>query len=322
LRLGTALFLFWEAREHLTEGRRAMDALLGIPDPNPVSKQRARALYTAGVLADIQLDSSSAFELHSASLEIQRQRGDKHGIALALGAIGIVTHKNGRIAEGRSYTEEALLLWKELGSGMFLLGLHNLANNATKQRDYHTARVTYEMTLEAFRSTGDNRGMAVSLNGLGDVAAGQGYHAKARELYSESLKKYREIDDPGGVAAVLRDLGDLACSVGDADACALYKEALCMLHRIGQRRAMAPLLQRLARCAIENGQPDCALTLLAAAAVLREKLGISISTPDGEELDQTLRRARGRLLAIDQDQAWSEGRLMSIDRLVEYALEH
>jgi len=142
------------------------------------------------------------------------------------------------------------------------------------------------------------------------------------ELFNESLKKYREIGDSGGAAAVLRDLGDLACSDGDgAGACALFKEALCIFHRIGHRRGMAPLLQRLARCAIEYGQPECALTLLAAAAVLRERLGISISAADGEELDQTLGRARERLPASDQDQAWSEGRLMSIDRLVEYALE-
>ena len=56
LRLGSALFGFWEPREHLTEGRRALAALLDIPGANPVSAYRARALYAAGVLADAQLD--------------------------------------------------------------------------------------------------------------------------------------------------------------------------------------------------------------------------------------------------------------------------
>src|SRR5580693_37684 len=48
LRLGSALFGFWEPREHLTEGRRALAALLDIPRANPVSAHRARALYAAG----------------------------------------------------------------------------------------------------------------------------------------------------------------------------------------------------------------------------------------------------------------------------------
>ncbi len=321
LRLGNALLWFWEPREHLMEGRRAMDALLAIPDPNSVSGQRARALYTAGILADIQLDSASALEFHRASLEMQRQRGDKYGVALVLGALGVVSHKCGHSAEARSYTEQALLLWKELDSGAFIFGLHNLANIATKQGDYQTARITYEMTLESFRSTGDNRGIAVSLNGLGDVAAALGDHARARELYHESLAKFRLIEDPWGVAAVLRDLGDLAERDGEpAEACAFYREALSTFHKIGHRRGMAPLLQRLAHCAVDNEHPDCALTLAGAAAALRETLGISLSVSEREELDRTLANARKRLPAIDQDKAWSAGRAMSIDRLVEYAL--
>ena len=35
LRLGGALFWFWESREHLTEGRRSLAALLEIPEANP-----------------------------------------------------------------------------------------------------------------------------------------------------------------------------------------------------------------------------------------------------------------------------------------------
>ena len=65
----------------------------------------------------------------------------------------------------------------------------------------------YESTLEAFRSAGDNRGMAVALNGLGDVAAAQDDFENARRLYEESLMQFQQIGDPWGVAGVLRDLG-------------------------------------------------------------------------------------------------------------------
>jgi predicted ATPase/serine/threonine protein kinase len=322
LRLGNALLWFWEPREHLTEGRRAMAALLDIPDNTPVSEHRARALYTAGVLADIQLDSASALESHRRSLEMHRRLGDQNGIAMALGALAIVSHKGGRSAEARFYAEESLRIWKELGSGAFILGLHNLANIATRQGDFKTARVTYEMTLDAFRSIGDHRGMAVALNGLGDVAVALGDHAGGRDLYKQSLAQFRQIDDLWGVAAVLRDLGDLACRDGDPDACILYKDALSIFHKTGHRRGMALLLQRLTHCAVESGHPACALTLAGAAAALREHLGISLSAGEQENLDRTLQAARAQLPTIEQNHSWSEGRSMTVDQLVEYALAH
>jgi tetratricopeptide (TPR) repeat protein len=322
LRLGNALLWFWEPREHLTEGRRAMSALLDIPDNTPVREHRARALYTAGVLADIQLDSASALELHRRSLEMHRRLGDENGIAMVLAALAIAAHKGGRSAEARSYAEESLRIWKELGSGTFILGLHNFANIATRQGDFKTARVAYEMTLDAFRSTGDQRGMAVALNGLGDVAVASGDNAGARELYKQSLAQFRQIEDLWGIAAVLRDLGDLACLDRDPDACAFYKDALSIFHETGHRRGMALLLQRLAHCAVQSGRPACCLTLAGAAAGLREQLGISLSATEQENLDRTLQAARVQLPAIEQNHSWSEGRSMTIDQLVEYALAH
>jgi predicted ATPase/DNA-binding winged helix-turn-helix (wHTH) protein len=320
LRLGNALLWFWEPREHLTEGRRAMAALLDIPDDTPISEHRARAYFTAGVLADIQLDSGSALESHRRSLEMHRQLGDQNGIAMSLSALAIVTHKGGLGAEARAYAEESLRIWKELGSGAFILGLHNLANIASKQGDFKAARVAYEMTLDAFRSTGDQRGMAVALNGLGDVAVALGDHSGARELYRQSLAGFRQVDDLWGVAAVLRDLGDLASRDHDPDAYVLYKDALSIFHKTGHRRGMTLVLRRLADCAVQSGQPANALTLAAAAASLREHLGISLSPMEQEKLDRTVQTARAQLSTVDQNLSWSEGRSMAIDQLVEYAL--
>jgi tetratricopeptide (TPR) repeat protein len=217
LRLGGAMFWFWESREHLTEGRRTLAVLLGMPETNPVSLYRARACMRQGVLADAQLDFDSARQLMILSLEMQRQLGKTEGLATVESALAIISNKAGRHDQARSHIERALVLWKELGSSKFVLGLSNLANIAKKQKDYAIARTAYETTLEAFRSAGDNRGMAVALNGLGDVAAAQDDFEKARRLYEESLMQFQQIGESWGIAAVLRDLGDLALRGGDHD---------------------------------------------------------------------------------------------------------
>ena len=321
LRMGAALFWFWEPREHLMEGRRTLRALLDLPQTNYSKSHRARALYAAGVLADGQLDFEVSSELMNSSLQIQRELGDKQGMATVESALAVVSTKAGRYDEARSHIEQALLLWKQLGSGRFVLGLHNLANIAKKQGDYETARTAYQATLEAFRSTGDIRGVAVALNGLGDIAAAQGDMKGARFLYNDSLSKFQQIEDHWGAAGVLRDLGELACLDGDySDASDLHRRALAIFHKLGHRRGMARELDHLARCATHSGRPDCALKLAGAAAVMREKLGISLSPSEQEELDRTINTACANLSLAEQKKAWAEGRSMTGDQTLQYVM--
>ena len=321
LRLGFVLFSFWEAREHLTEGRRALSALLELPGANLVTSYSARAFYAAGILADSQLDLEAASELMNRSLEMQLQLGDKQWIATVEGALSVGATKAGRYTEARAHIERALTIWKELGSGSFILGLSNLANIAKRQGDYAIARTAYESTLEAFRATGDRRGMAGALSGLGDVAAAEGDLTEARRLYEDTLKEFQRIGDAWGAAAVLRDLGDLSCRVGDhEEAAGFYKQALATLHKLGYRRGMARVLEHLAACATYNARPDCAIRLAGAAAVMREKLGISLTPAERDELDQTIHTACENLPASEQTKAWAEGRSMTTDQVLTFAL--
>ena len=52
LRLGVALFRFWEQRDHLSEGRETLARVLAMPDAVPPTRLRARALYCASLLAE------------------------------------------------------------------------------------------------------------------------------------------------------------------------------------------------------------------------------------------------------------------------------
>jgi tetratricopeptide (TPR) repeat protein len=278
-------------------------------------------LLAAGVLADSQLDSAAADELTSRSLEMHRQLEDKEGMATVLNALAIQVSRRGNYAQAQSYLEEALLLWKELGTGRVMLGLTNVASIAKRQGDYVTARTTYEVVLEAFRSLGDVRGIASALNGLGEVAMAEGDYAGARRHYQESLAQFRQIDDRWEIAGALRDLGHLSRKEGDyASACAAYREALAMFRALGHRRGIARVLENLACCAAPQGRPEQALKLAGAAATLREKLGRPPSAVERKELDESLREARKNLTPVDQTNAWNEGRSMNLDEILEYTL--
>ena len=62
LRLGAALFRFWECREHLTEGRDRLGKLLKLEGAAP-EHTSGRVLFAAGVLAGEQGDYASAVPL-------------------------------------------------------------------------------------------------------------------------------------------------------------------------------------------------------------------------------------------------------------------
>jgi len=321
LRLGGALLWFWESREHLTEGRAALAALLELRGEGGSSLPRAQALLAAGLLAHAQLDYAFADKIIRQSLEMHRQLGDIQGVATVLNALAGTANKRGEYAKARSHMEEALVLWEKLGAGRFVLGLSNLANIAMKQGDYAMARTTHERCLQAFRSNGDVRGLASALNGLGDVALAEGDYPEARRLYDESLAKFQQIKDDWGVAGGLRDLGDLTRQCGDySGASVYYKQALVAFRTLDHRRGIARVLEHLACCSASQGRPDRALRLAGAAAAMREKLGMPPSAAERKVLDQMLSEIRENLAEAEQTKSWAQGHAMTVDQVSEYVL--
>src|SRR3974377_2136381 len=72
--LATALFRFWEMREYFTEGRQRLEAVLLLPSTPARDTVRMRALFAAGVLAEIQRDYEAAEHLMGQNLEIARRQ--------------------------------------------------------------------------------------------------------------------------------------------------------------------------------------------------------------------------------------------------------
>jgi tetratricopeptide (TPR) repeat protein len=129
LRLGAALFRFWETREYLTEGRDMLGKLLKLPTAAAPTKARARVLFAAGVLAIEQGDYPCSDGLIRESLDIARQLGDERGVAVSLNALAVLARDQGDVAVAQSLFEENLVLWGELGDQNAVARcLSNLAN--------------------------------------------------------------------------------------------------------------------------------------------------------------------------------------------------
>ncbi len=114
LRLGTALFRFWETGEYLAEGRASLNKLLKLPGAAAPSKARSRALFAAAVLAIEQGDWAPGEALLRESQEIAVLLGDKQGIAVCLNARAVLARNQGDLALAHSLFQESLAQWREL----------------------------------------------------------------------------------------------------------------------------------------------------------------------------------------------------------------
>lgn len=322
LRLGGAMWRFWEVRGYLAEGRERLARLLALAGASVRTKARMKVLYAAGVLADAQGDYASARALFEESLTINRELGDRRGIAVSLNNLGIVTVRQQDYPAARSLYEESLAIWRELGNRRAIaLSLNNLGNVANVQGDYPAARSLHEESLAVFQGLRDRHGIAWSLNHLGDVARDQGDYAVARSLYEESLAIFRELGDKWGIASSLTDLGHVAGDQGDyAAARSLHNESLVIVGELGDKRGIARVLEGFVGLAAAQAEQERALRLAAAAAALRETIGAPLPPAEQARLERRLGPARQTLSEEARTAAWAEGWALTLERAIAYAL--
>src|SRR5216683_2570440 len=322
LRLGTALFRFWEIRECLVEGRDRLGRLLKLVGAAAPTKARTRALFAAGVLAGEQGDYASA-EMHiSESQNIARQLGDNTGVAVSLNALAVFARDRGSVAKARALFEESLALWRELGDLKAVArALSNLANVVKLQGDYDRARSLYAECLSIFRGLGDRTGVAWSLNYQGDVARDQGDSAAAGTLYEQCLAIFRELGDRWGIAGTLADLGSLAREQGNhPTARSLYRESIKIFQELDHKRGIARLLECFACSAAVQLEAERSLRLAGAAAALRQNIGAPLTPAEQAKLEASLHLARQALSNTAGVAAWLEGWTLPVENVVEEVL--
>jgi predicted ATPase len=322
LRLGAALFRFWETREHLTEGRNAIARLLALEGAKARSKLRAHLLFAAAVLASEQGDYGSAQKLDEESLETCVELNDHRGVAVALNALAVNARDRGELAVAASLLERCAAIWKDLGdSAGTARALSNLAGTLKSQGEYTRASSLYEECLTIFRELGDGAGVAWMLNYLGDVAREKADFAAARSLCEQSLAAFRRLADDWGVASVLSDLASLSCDQGDnAAARRLYGESIKMFQELGHKRGIAGVLEHLAASAAAQSNAEQSLRMAGAAAALRQRLGTPLSPAKQAQLEKALEFARRTLGNARGLTAWMEGWAMPVEQAVQEAL--
>jgi len=323
LRIGAALFRFWETREHLTEGRDAIVRVLALEGAAARPKLRARLLFAAAVLASEQGDYGSAQKMFEDSLETCIELNDNRGVAVALNALAVITRDRGEIAAASLLFERCVAIWKDLGDPADIArALSNLASVMKLQGEYERASSLYDECLTMFRKVGDGAGVAWTLNYQGDVAREKADFVAARSFCEQSLSEFRQLRDSWGIASTLSDLASLSCDQGNnAEARRLYGESIKVFQELGHKRGIARALECLAVSAAAQSNAEQSLHLAGAAAALRQRLGAPLTPTEQARLERALEFARRTLGDAAGLTAWMEGWAMPVEQAVHEALD-
>ena len=323
LRLGAALFRFWETREHLTEGRDSIARLLALDGTAARPKLRARLSFAAAVLAGEQGDYASARRLFEESLETCLELNDNPGVAVALNALAVNARDRADLPAASLLFERCVAIWKDLGdSADIARALSNLANVTKLRGEYARASSLYDECLTMFRKAGDGAGVAWTLNYLGDVAREKADLVAARSFCEQSLAAFRQLQDGWGIASALSDLASLSFDQGnDAEARRLYGESIQMFKELGHKRGIARALECLAASAAAQSNAEQSLHLAGAAAALRQRLGAPLTPTEQPRLEKALEFARRTLGNAAGLTAWMEGWQMPIEQAIHEALD-
>jgi predicted ATPase len=328
LRLGSALCLFWLEEHYWTEAREHLARLLALPVAQAKTAARVQALDVAGQFACHQGDHEAARALFEERLAICRELGDKHDIAWTLWQLGWVAYEMAAFAQGESGTaralfEESLTVFRDLGEDEGIAGtLGSLGQWAINQGDFEAARALFEESLAIYREVGDKSATVELIAYLAGVAHAQGDDEKARTLYEEALSGAREVEDKYLRMHLLGAIGHAARHIGDyVRARALYQESLALRQEVRSTHAIAQSLEDFAGLAGRQQQWERAARLLGAAAAVFVDLGTAPPVAVAAEYRRTDRGARSALGEEAFAAAWAEGRAMTLDEAIAFALE-
>jgi predicted ATPase/class 3 adenylate cyclase len=322
LRLAGTLPWFWYVRGHLSEGHQWLKEALARGGSTEASS-RAKALRGAGQLATDLGECEKATLLLEEALVLSRQQGDSKDLAASLYEAGWTAAVQGNHERARALLEEGLAAARESGYEWVASSVLNaLANVAASRGDFERAQATFEEALVSFRKLGDSQGVGATLTNVGLLGLGQGDFERAQTTFEEALALFQELGHEGGIAYSQLCLGLTAAHRGDPErARVLLTESLLMSKKLDAKGYVAESLEGFAALASAREETERAARLWGAAEALREALGLPWQLLERAVHEPHLISTRSELEEAVWMRAREEGRAMTMEEAVSYALE-
>ena len=280
LDLAATVWRFWQARGHLHEAQRRIEEALALPGGDPAL--RAKAIEALGGIFWWRGMMAECVEAYSEALEMQRGLGSGRDLARSLYNYG-------------------------LASGY-------------ETQDFDSAEKLFAEAQAIFEAHGDEDGLGDLAWGWGNMRTFLDRDQEAYQYFVEAADHYRSSGNEFGVGWSLFEAAYLKARGGQPfDADDHLKEALRLFSSHRDVSGVVMILFQMAGVALDLGDRRRAFRLAGVVDSLRHSsgvgiVGIDINAVEGLDLE------RLDELAGDEAEALTDGRAMTLDQAVSYAL--
>jgi predicted ATPase/class 3 adenylate cyclase len=305
------LYMFWHIRGKHLSAREYAGAFLAVS--TEPTRERARALNTAGIASWALGHNELALEEWSECLRLGEEAGDRQTMAnamdgLSLGYIGIDVEK------GLSWAARGIELCREidypfeLSLTLALAGiLHTIAG------DLETATACYREALSIQEPRGDREGAGLSLSGLAQLVEMAGDPELALELYRRSLAAFEAVGDRAEEARVLGEMAWTFLAHEDPDtARRMFLDSAQAYQDVGSTPGIGTSMIGLAAVEAVEGRPQRAVIIASAAEHFSEEEGVVNVYSEDSPGRPYLAGAKAALSGQDITQAEKDGRGLSV----------
>jgi predicted ATPase/class 3 adenylate cyclase len=321
VKLEVALMGFWMLRGYSSEGRRYVRASLELPEVRASAPIHAHALYVGACLAEGQSNYAEAQQMLQACLALRRHLNSPIDIAASLSTLSLVRLHTGDADGARQDEEEAVSIFRSIENrigeaiGLLHLGqIHFYLEDDAQANEYFVQCLSIAREIE-YREIEREAELL-----LGESLLSAGELTAARARFLRSLEVCQDAEDKRGEAAALWWLGkaDLL-SERFAEAHVRLNGAMRAFRAFEMYEELLGCLDDQAELMRAVDAAADAVRVFASVEVARERLTLRRYPRLQRRWSETIAEVRRHLGNVKFEQAWSEGRALSIDDAISHA---
>ncbi|MGI8998218.1 MAG: hypothetical protein ACR2GO_00690, partial [Candidatus Limnocylindria bacterium] len=245
MRIGFALWRFWQMRGYLAEGLERVERALALPNSRDYLHERADALSAAAGLAYWLADIDKARGFYREEIAARHELGDQRGLAEANYGVSFTWSimdlaEEGAAENAEQHINAALAIFREIqdapGIGRCEWALANVLwvtgkIDASRQHGLHSLDV-FESIDDSFMVGWASYTLGLAALSDDDAAGGSALsRAEARDRFAHALRTFAEAQDLTGYALVLDAFAIVAFRDGDRTRAARLSGAVSKYER-------------------------------------------------------------------------------------------
>lgn len=287
-------------------------------------KGLAEALDFLGMVArNGEGNNKQAQLLLEQGMELYRKNNDRRGLAESLFHIGLITFDRNDDTLALSWFEQSLSLFRQLDDLWGIARVSQMIGEQyLKRGKYEQARLCFEEQLKLDERIQFWQGMTHAFIGLGDSYRHQGNYDHAEQFYKDALSVARKYSIKEEQAGAVLGLGFVALYRSDYLLAEQYFRDYYNIRRHFHKIwPVIDFLDGLAAVAAGCNQFERAAKLHGAAQALFSSFNLPDISYDRVESDNLIQMAREQFGEERFEVLAAEGRAMTVEQAVAYALE-